>query len=150
TYRVKVDVSNVVAAGSCEATFELRPLDVPVATLQALIGTGSSPNSFVVGPTAAQAILTATITRTENMALVLELLDGDGAAAATASLAAGTSTVNLGGARWTGDAWSTRGYTLRARYADAGAATQGKNLDLPVSLILMPIGNTLSLGVAPG
>ena len=150
SYRVRVDVSNAVSSSSCEVTFELRALDTPVASLQALVGTGSTANSFAVGQTAAQAILAATVTRTENMALVVELLDGDGATAATANLAAGSATVNLGGARWTGDAWSTRGYTLRARYADPGAASQGKNLDVPVTLILTPSGNTLALGIVPG
>lgn len=150
SYRVRVDVSNAVSSGSCEVTFELRALDTPVASLQALVGTGSTANSFAVGQTAAQAILAATVTRTENMALVVELLDGDGATAAMANLAAGSATVNLGGARWTGDAWSTRGYTLRARYADPGAASQGKNLDVPVTLILTPSGNTLALGIVPG
>ena len=150
TYRVKIDVSNVVASASCEVTFELRPLDIPVANLQALIGTGSTANSFVVGQTAAQAILTASITRTENLPMVLDLVDGGGATAASAALGAGAASINLGGARWTGDAWSIQPYTLRVRYADPAAASQGKNLDVPVTLILTPSGNTLTLGIAPG
>ena len=150
TYRIKVDVNNVMATGSCEASFELRPLDVPVATLQALIGTGSTPNSFAVGQTAAQDILQASITRTDNQALVLDLVGSGGATAATANLAAGAGTINLGGARWIGDAWSMQPYTLRVRYADPGAASQGKNLEIPVTLILTPNGNTLQLGIAPG
>ncbi len=128
----------------------LRPLDIPVANLQALIGTGSTANSFVVGQTPAQAILTASITRTENLAMVVDLLDAGGATAATAALGAGAASINLGGARWTGDAWSIQPYTLRVRYPDPAAASQGKKWEKPVTLILTPSGNTLTLGIAPG
>lgn len=111
TYRVRVNVSNVVAESSCEASFELRPLATPVVILTPLIGSGATPNMFVVGQSAAQAILSASITRTENMAMTVQLLDSQSNAAASASLGAGAGSVNLGGARWTGDAWSMRPYT---------------------------------------
>ena len=150
TYRVKVNVSNVVANASCEISFELRPLATPVVDLQALIGTGDGANSFVVGQTTSQAILAASVTRTENLPMSLTLRDDSGETAASASLAAGAASTKLGGARWTGDAWSMRPYTLRVSYADPGAAAQGKYLDVPVTLILAPTGNTLSLSIAAG
>ncbi len=148
TYHLKVSLTNPVTTTNCETTFELRPLSAPVASLQALIGSDGA-NGFVVGQAAADKIVRASITRTENMAMTVDLLDGEGAVAATSSMAAGAGTVDLAGARWDGDAWSTQSYTIRMRYADPEAASQGLNIEQPITLILSPNGNTLRLEIAP-
>lgn len=147
TYRVKVDVSNLVTSSSCEVTFELRPLEKPVVQLQALIGTGPGSNSFVVGQTDAEAFLKVSVTRTEGLPMLLELAvaTGDYQVGGTSSLAAGAESASMSVIRWRPGVWGTRGYLLRVKYADPAAADQGKNLEIPLDLILPPAGDTLAL-----
>jgi len=152
TYRVKVDVSNVVTSSSCEVTFELRPLEKPVVQLQALIGTGPGSNSFVVGQTDGEAFLKVSVTRTEGLPMLLELAVGTGdfQVGGTSSLAAGAESASMSVIRWRPGVWGTRGYMLRVKYADPAAADQGKNLEIPLDLILPPAGDTLTLSFGPG
>ena len=128
TYRVKVDVSNLVTSSSCEVTFELRPLEKPVVQLQALIGTGPGSNSFVVGQTDAEAFLKVSVTRTEGLPMLLELAvaTGDYQVGGTSSLAAGAESASMSVIRWRPGVWGTRGYLLRVKYADPAAAGPGE------------------------
>lgn len=143
TYHVKVAVSNVVATSTCEATFELRELAMPVASLTDIVGKGGD-NEFVVGQSSTDPIIKATVTRAADLALSLQLFNDQGTVASS-TLASGAASTTITGARWLADAWSKAPYTLRIQYADADAASQGKILDIPVNLILAPGGNTFRL-----
>jgi len=143
-YHAKVDVSNVVASGSCEIQFELRELSLPVVTLTDIVGKGGD-NEFVVGQTKTAPTINASATRPDNLALAIDVLDSQGNSISTSNMNSGAASANIGGDRWSGAAWSKLPYTLRVRYSDAGAASQNKVLNIPIQLILSPAGNTLSL-----
>jgi hypothetical protein len=143
-YHAKVNVSNVLASGSCEIQFELRQLAQPVVSLTDIVGKGNA-NEFVVGQTKSTPIITANATRSDNLALAFDVLDGSGNLVSTTPMNSGASAVTLPGDRWTGAAWGKVPYTLNVRYSDPGAASQNAVLSVPIQLILSPAGNTLSL-----
>jgi len=95
-YHAKVDVSNVVASGSCEIQFELRELSLPVVTLTDIVGKGGD-NEFVVGQTKTAPTINASATRPDNLALAIDVLDSQGNSISTSNMNSGAASANIGG-----------------------------------------------------
>lgn len=149
-YRVKVDLANPVGGTTCETQFEFRELDLPtLLSVRELVGK-STDSAYVVGQTSSEPFVELTVGRTNNLPLSLELLNPQGGVAVSAPLSSGAASANLNSVRWDGTAWDRANYTLRIRYTAAGAETQSKVLEVPISLILSPAGNQLHMRFESG